>query len=430
MRDRYGLPLSTVAPAAELYNHALDRLLALESGAEVLLEQAVAVDPGFALGHAALAVVGSEFGVRVDVRTHLAAARRHASRAGERERSFVSAVHARIAAPARVGAQQLLRHIDDHPRDALAVTMAVPTIAFAGAVDVPEQAWQLVESLQPVYGSDWWFLGLLAFIRQEQNRFADAAELAEAGLSLRPQSGHAAHSLAHAYFETGRHDEGLAWLDGWIARCGGGAVNGVHFSWHAALHELAMGDDAGVRRRYLAQIAPPHASGTRALVDSGSLLWRCQLNGSWAGAVPIEDVLAEAGESALLRPSNAFVGLHGAIALAAAGDATGLRRLARWVAASPRPEFGELLAPVVSAMTALVGGRPDRAADLLLALPRRTEPLGGSAAQREVLEDTLLYALMAAERWAEAGRILDARLDRRPNPRDSQRRQALAPVPG
>jgi len=428
MRDRYGLPLSTTAPAAELYNQALDRLLALESGAEVLLEQAVSVDQSFALGHATLAAVGAEFGVRVDVRAHLSAARRHAVRASDRERSFVSAVRSRIMAPAQVGAQQLLRHIDAYPRDALAVTMAVPTIAFAGAVDVPEQGWQLVESLRPVYGSDWWFLGLLAFTRQEQTRFSDAAELAEAGLALRPQSGHAAHALAHAYFETGRHDAGLAWLDGWIDRCAPGAVNGVHFSWHAALHELAIGDDAGVRRRYLTQIAPPLATGTRALVDSGSLLWRCQLNGGWAGRLPIEDVLAQAGESALYRPENAFVGLHAAIALAAARDACGLRRLARWIAADPRPEYRELLAPVVSAMIALVGGRLDRAADVLLALPPDTQPLGGSAAQREVLEDTLLYALIAAGRWAEAGRILDERLDRRPNPRDSRRREALAPV--
>jgi len=428
MRDRYGLPLSTTAPAAELYNQALDRLLALESGAEVLLEQAVSVDHSFALGHATLAAVGAEFGVQVDVRAHLSAARRHASRATERERSFIGAVRSRITAPAQVGAQQLLRHIDAHPRDALAVTMAVPTIAFAGAIDIPEQGWQLIESLRPVYGSDWWFLGLLAFTRQEQNRFTDAAELAEAGLALRPQSGHAAHALTHAYFETGRHDEGLAWLDGWIDRCAPGAVNGVHFSWHAALHELAIGDDAGVRHRYLTQIAPPLATGTRALVDSGSLLWRCQLNGSWAGRLPIEDVLAQAGESALYRPENAFVGLHAAIALAAARDTAGLRRLARWIAADPRPEYRELLAPVVSAMIALVGGQLDRAADLLLALPRRTQPLGGSAAQREILEDTLLYTLIAAGRWTEAGRILDARLDRRPNPRDSRRRDALAPV--
>ena len=301
-----------------------------------------------------------------------------------------------------------------------------PPIRPAGGQ--PPGSRQLVESLRPVYGSDWWFLGLLAFTRQEQNRFADAAELAEAGLALRPQSGHAAHALTHAYFETGRHDEGLAWLDGWIDRCAPGAVNGVHFSWHAALHELAIGDDAGVRRRYLAQIAPPLASGTRALVDSGSLLWRCQLSGSWAGRLPIEDVLAQAGESALYRPENAFVGLHAAIALAAARDASGLRRLARWIAADPRPAYQELLVPLVSAMIALVGGQLDRAADLLLALPRRTEPLGGSAAQREVLEDTLLYALIAAGRWAEAGRILDGRLDRRPNPRDTRRREALAPV--
>ena len=136
-------------------------------------------------------------------------------------------------------------------------------------------------------------------------------------------------------------------------------------------------------------------------------------------------MLAEVGDELLYRPQNAFVGMHAAIALAAARDRSGLRRLARWVARDSRPEFRTLLAPVVAAMDAVVRGAHDRAADLLLGLPRRTEPLGGSAAQREVLEDTLLYALVGAGRFAEAGGLLDARLDRRPNPRDSRQRSAL-----
>jgi hypothetical protein len=40
--------------------------------------------------------------------------------------------------------------------------------------------------------------------------------------------------------------------------------------------------------------------------------------------------------------------------------------------------------------------------------------LGGSAAQREVVEDTLVHALASAGRHDQAAAILSARLDRRP----------------
>lgn len=51
--------------------------------------------------------------------------------------------------------------------------------------------------------------------------------------------------------------------------------------------------------------------------------------------------------------------------------------------------------------------------------------VGGSAAQREVVEETLLYALVAGGRCDEVRRLLDARLDRRPAPRDRRLRAAL-----
>src|SRR4029079_11106639 len=104
-------------------------------------------------------------------------------------------------------------HLDEHPRDALVLNIAVPTIAFSGAVEVPEQAWALVEAARPVFGEDWWYGGLLAFVRQEQGYFDEADELATGALAAEPAAGHAAHALAHVFYETGRHTDGLRWLD-------------------------------------------------------------------------------------------------------------------------------------------------------------------------------------------------------------------------
>ncbi len=226
-------------------------------------------------------------------------------RGDERERSLVAAIEARIHRPGPSSSAQLLTHIRRYAEDALAVSIAVPTIAFGGATEVPQEAWSLVEGLAPSYGSDWWYAGLLAFIRQEQERWDEAAELSERALAEVPSSGHAVHARAHVYYETGDHDRGLAFLDPWIDSCGRAASHRAHFAWHAALHELSMGDDVAVRRRYAEQLAPPAVSGMRALVDSASLLWRAQLAGGWEGEPPIGEVLASVDPALLARPRTA-----------------------------------------------------------------------------------------------------------------------------
>lgn len=75
-------------------------------------------------------------------------------------------------------------------------------------------------------------------------------------LDQRPDAGHSAHARAHAHYETGDHTAGLVWMDAWVAGSGAGMESLSHFSWHAALHELSLGDLDAVRRRYDAQLRP------------------------------------------------------------------------------------------------------------------------------------------------------------------------------
>ena len=121
----------------------------------------------------------------------------------------------------------------------------MPTIAFSGVTDVQQEAWTLVEGLAPAYGDDWWFSGLLAFVRQDQGRYDEADALAWSALRVEPAAGHAVHAQTHVFYETGQHIAGLQWLDPWIASSGQGASHRAHFSWHAALHELSIGRPRG-----------------------------------------------------------------------------------------------------------------------------------------------------------------------------------------
>ena len=79
-RDLYGATLTTGTAAADAYNSGVRELLALRTGALAPVAASLAHDPTFALGHAALALLGHELCAAVDVAARLRDAERHAAR--------------------------------------------------------------------------------------------------------------------------------------------------------------------------------------------------------------------------------------------------------------------------------------------------------------------------------------------------------------
>ncbi|MFD8498267.1 adenylyl-sulfate kinase [Amycolatopsis sp. NPDC059657] len=409
-RDRYGLTLSTTREAAAVFGKGIDGILRGQRGALGHLVAATEADPGFALGHAVLALLGLEWGAPVDIAASVRDARAFAAGADSRERSFVAAVAAR-AADSRAGGRALLRHIESHPRDAFAVNVAVPTISFGGFTS-EQETWSLVESLAGHYGDDWWYQSQLAFVRQEQGRWIEAEALASRALAAEPASSHAVHARTHVFYETGAHQEGLAWLNDWIGAWGDTSDGRIHFAWHAALHELMLGDDEAVRRRYDRDLAA--VRGPRALVDAASLLWRCEMTRNWDRKDGATAVLASSPQEWLTDPPTSFAAMHAAIAMAAAKDQTRLRILATYAAGHDSEVYRQVVAPLCGGLQNVVAGRWNAAVAQLEQVRPRVAHLGGSAAQREVIEDTFVHALAKAGRHEEAADVLSARLDRRP----------------
>ncbi|KQY56885.1 MULTISPECIES: FAD/NAD(P)-binding protein [unclassified Nocardioides] len=445
-RDPLGLPLSTTAEAATAYNAGLERVMKVQSGGEELIREAALLDPDFALAHAALAMLGHEAGADADVKASLEAARKAVRKRGDdRERSLVDVVGLRVKDVRRTGAQALMAHISEHPRDVLAVSAAVPTIAFSGVTDVQQEAWDLVDGLAPAYGDHWWYISLLAFTRQDQSRFDEAGLLAESALSCEPSSGHAVHAQTHVLYETGQHETGRVWLDHWVTESGRSASHGAHFSWHAALHELALGDTEAVRRRYYSQLAPPTVCGVRSLIDAASLLWRWRVTTTdWDAAVaaglpdragsafageaappPIEPVLEALDHDLLAKPQTPFVALHAAIALAAAGERQRLADLGHHCRRSRDNTVRTIVAAVCDALGAAVEARWAEAASLIADVLPVLVKVGGSAAQRDVIEETMLLCLVNAGDAARATSVLSGRLDRRTSPIDQRRLDSL-----
>jgi len=119
------------------------------------------------------------------------------------------------------------------------------------------------------------------------------------------------------------------------------------------------------------------------------------------------------------------VALHSALAVAASGDLARLAALRDYCEASGELTVRTTVATVCNAL--LAAGERDWGqasrllTDVMPGLPR----VGGSAAQREIVEETLLFCLVNDGQAERALTLLDGRLDRRTSPLDTRRRASL-----
>jgi hypothetical protein len=244
-----------------------------------------------------------------------------------------------------------------------------------------------------------------------------AHRLASRSLDLDPTGFAGGHPMTHVYFESGDHANGVAWLDDWLPGTDPQAMFGRHLVWHSALHHLAVGDAEGALARY-AGCGGSEAGGR--LIDGPSLLWRCQLLGHVPpGTDPEKPRVSDLARRFMDAVPFTFLGAHVALALATAGDADGLRQFGHNAASFDAPGAAEILPALALGLAAFVEGEHSRAADSLLRLEDRMWDVGGSHAQREVFEDTLIHALIRAGRLEEAGSRLRIRLDRRDSQLDT-----------
>lgn len=413
--DTLGRPVSApslivAAPdlrgAAASYAEGVRRLLAVQDGASLAFAAAVATDPHHARAHVALAMIATERPDRAGgpdaVTGHLARARAALAHGSDEDRSHVEAIATWCEKGNAAGTDALIDHLERVPDDAVALLVLAPSIAFAGAGDALPDAWRYVEQFTSVHGEAPWYLGLRAYGRTEQGLWYDAADLADAALELDPGNGNAAHALSHVHYETDAHGAGLKWLVDWIAGAGSTQRYLPHFQWHAALHELALGDAASAARRYAACLAPPHSKDVRCLVDAGSLAWRARLHPDWITPPDPMQVIAEVGSLAY-APQTPFIAFHALLVLAAANDPAAIRAIN---VPGATDEQATTLRLVGEGLIALTEGRPRHALDYLLESLAGLPSIGGSRVQQEVVLESALAAMLQLGAPGQAARLL------------------------
>jgi hypothetical protein len=409
-------------------------MLAGWTGTADALERAIAADPDFALAHIARGRLHSFYQQGDLARAKAVVARELVAKRGdERERSHVETLALAIEGRLPEALAATLRHIESWPRDAIVLSLplgAFGLFAFSGMADHDRARHELCERVAQHYGEDWWFLTLYGWAMTENGNVARGRAVTERGFGLRRQNAHAAHAVLHAMFEDGSIDEADRLVDGWIPTYGRAGILHGHIRWHQALGALEHGDAARALAIY-ADVLQPQATQAPPLnfvTDGASLLWRLSAYGH---AVPKALWLdADAAAQKLFPKSSLpFADVH--MALLAAATQNHQTLAARLAVIEQRLTEGKLPAgPVVPAICrALAAFADEDYATCVRALtPVLTDVarIGGSHAQRELIEDTFIVALMRSGELARARALLEARLHRRPSLRDARWQAAMA----
>jgi hypothetical protein len=431
--DRYGLSLSTASDAAAIaYRDGVDFMLAGWPGTAEALERAIDADPDFALAHIARARVHS-FYQQGDLARKKAAIARElvAKRGSERERSHVEALALAVEGRLPEALAATLEHIEIWPRDAVVLAMplgAFGLFAFSGMAGHDQARQDLCERVAHHYGEDWWFLTLYGWALTENGDVARGRAITERGFGLRRENAHGAHAVLHAMFEDGSVEEADRLIDDWIPGYDRSGILHGHIRWHQALGALEHGDAVRALAIYADVLRPTvtQAPPLNVITDGASLLWRLAAYGH---AVP-KALWTEADASAqrlFPKSSLPFADVHMALFAAATQNREALE--VRLAVIEQRLAEGKLAAgPVVPAICRAMKAFADedyaRCVRALAPVLGEVVRIGGSHAQRELIEDTFIVALMRSGELPRARALLDARLHRRPSLRDARWRAA------
>lgn len=411
MEDRYGNALSTGSKtAAAAYSRGVDHVLEASFGGTDAFRRAIEADPGFALGYAGLARSLMYDADMAGARQALAKAKEVSGALSDRERAHIDIFDLMLTGQVPQARDAVKRHAVDYPRDALAVqagTNVFGLIGFSGCPGREADLLAYTSMLTPHYGEDWWMMSMHALSLCETGNPRASLDLMERSLELNNANSNASHFKAHAQYELGEPQAGLDYLEGWMTGYDRRGLMQVHLAWHAALWALYLGDHAKMWDHADASIAPGACASAlpiNVLTDTAALYWRAQLRGVEVPAHRWEDLSTYAAKC-FPKAGQSFADIHAALAHAMAGDGDRLDHLAN----AAKGFAADLVAPVSRGIQAIL--RQDWSGALTALTPVMSDHarLGGSRAQRDLLELTYANVLMRMGKGDEAGRVLKMR---------------------
>jgi tetratricopeptide (TPR) repeat protein len=403
VKDPHGHPLTGAdTEAAGHYERALEQLRCYVGDPLAETQAAIARAPGMAMAHVLLAylmLTATDPAARAEARA--AHARAAALPADEREALHVAAVGQWCAGHWHAAGRTLEDLSIRYPHDLLALQMGHLIDFFTGRSRMLRDRIARAESRwhdgMPGHHA---VLSMLAFGLEETADYARAEKAGRRAVELEPRDGWGWHAVAHVMEMQNRRADGIAWLAPNSVHWSDGSFFAIHNWWHLALFHLGLDriDDAlaVLDQRVMGTASPLVLD----MIDASAMLWRLQLRG-----VPVGErwnALADRWTAVAHESMYAFNDMHAMMAFVGAdrmGDASRLLEAQHEALARDDDNRGflhEVGAPATQAIHDFATGRYAEATERLRRLRPQAQQFGGSHAQRDLIDLTLIAAASRA----------------------------------
>jgi tetratricopeptide (TPR) repeat protein len=424
--DRWGVPVRAgSAEAVARLDEAIEDLAALAGNPIAHADAAVSADDGLVLGRIYRAYLAL-YGTTPEGAATAAEILKPLDEAvmGEREAHHMRAARSWAEGNWEAATRSLERALLRHPRDLLALKVAQDLYFFLGnRLELRDVAARVLPAW-PRGLPGWGYVqGIYAFGLEENADYRQAESRARAALDHNPRDVWSVHALAHVFEMEGSQREGADFL-ATSAGDWSGSYFAVHNWWHKGLFHLELGEVGEALALYDSPIRAIRSTEWLDVVDASALLWRLSLSGvdvterAAQLAADIDDLVSE--------PVYIFNDWHALMAFGLAGDQARVERVIlanrHLTAPTNRAAAARAGLDLLEAFSAFAAGRPERAIDLLIDIRPRANAVGGSHAQRDVIDLTLIAAAARAGDDSLARALVTERVARKPSAEASARR--------
>jgi tetratricopeptide (TPR) repeat protein len=414
--DAHGNPMTGDAATIALYDRAVDQLVRYHPDVVDLAIELGSADSPVPMAHALTAYLNLMSTDADDVDAARTAWQALASTsANEREQLHAAAIGAWVAGDWSGAARRLDELLQRWPTDVLALQLGHQLDFFLGdAQSLRDRPVRSLRELDPEHPHAPFVRGMAAFGLEESGHFEQARAAGQAAVEANPDDVWAIHAVVHTYEMQGLVDDGIRFMTDTGAGWKSGNLFTVHNWWHLALYHLEAGQPERALAIYDAEIHHAESLGVPIeMLDASALLWRLHLDGVAADGRfgPLADAWApKAGGT----PWYAFNDLHATMAFVGAdrrADANALvDRLDSWLDGATGTNARMTAEIGLPSCRAVVAFAEDRHGDViaeLFPIRRALQHFGGSHAQRDALQRTLLESALRSGNF-ELARALTA----------------------
>lgn len=408
-------PTGAGEAALDLYEATLESHLCYVGDPVANLRAAIADSPGFVMAHV---FHGYLHAAGTDVFTLPRALKSHELAAAlpcdEREAGHVAALGLMARGRYREAARVLDEVSAAFPRDVLALQIGQLLDFLQGDARMLRDR---IGRARPRWSPDMpgyhAVLGMHAFGLEETGRYDEAEAAGREAIALERRNGWARHAVAHVLEMQDRREAGVAWMRGDVEAWTVDSYFKVHNWWHLALFHLGLEETDAVLAIHDQALRGEGSTLAYDLVDASALLWRLHLAGVEVG--DRWDELADAWAPNVGESWYAFNDAHAAMAFVGAGRREALAALMEAQAralgeARDNAAFtAEVGVPVVRGLAAFGEGDWTGAAEALTGVRAVAHRFGGSHAQRDIIDLTLIAA---ARRGGDAALAAAVEADR------------------